>query len=243
MDILQKKQVLFDVDVKSRDELFAKIAELAVQEKFVEQKDVLVKGFQDREDLDSTAFEDGFAIPHARTSDVKKAGAFFVRLKNPIVWDKDGKTVDCAIMLIIPESNGDYLDILSGIATKLMDQKNRELLKTTTDANAVVKLLMEKQQQKESVVAKNKNALKIVGISACATGVVHTYMARDAILKAGEKLNWTVAVETQGQKGQEFALTSQEIEEADAVILAVDIAVDLDRFCWQKKSIKLELKL
>jgi PTS system fructose-specific IIC component len=85
MDILQKKQVLFDVDVKSRDELFAKIAELAVQEKFVEQKDVLVKGFQDREDLDSTAFEDGFAIPHARTSDVKKAGAFFVRLKNPIV--------------------------------------------------------------------------------------------------------------------------------------------------------------
>jgi PTS system fructose-specific IIC component len=234
MDILQKKQVLFEVDVKSRDELFAKIAELAVQEKFVEQKDVLVKGFQDREDLDSTAFEDGFAIPHARTSDVKKAGAFFVRLKNPIVWDKDGKTVDCAIMLIIPESNGDYLDILSGIATKLMDQKNRELLKTTTDANAVVKLLMEKQQQKESVVAKNKNALKIVGISACATGVVHTYMARDAILKAGEKLNWTVAVETQGQKGQEFALTSQEIEEADAVILAVDIAVDLDRFAGKK---------
>lgn len=230
---IKSKYVILDSDISSKEEAFKKVSELALEAKLVDDSTALIKAFEERESLDSTAFDGGFAIPHARSKSVKDTGIFFIRFLKPIKWDSTNKETDCAIFLVVPEGQGDYLDVLSGVATKLLDKKIVDILKKTKDINEIIKVISAKQEVKESNVAGD-NALSVVGISACATGVVHTYMARDAILEAGKKLNWNVNVETQGQKGVEFKLTDEQIEKADAVILAVDITVDLERFAGKK---------
>lgn len=227
---------LDDSDLSTTDDLFIKYAKIAQENFIVDDYKLAVKAFKAREKVSSTAFEDGFAIPHARVSAIKKPAIFFVRSKNKITWESmDGKDTKIAIMLFIPESADNYLDILSSIAQKLMNQDFRNKLKTETNKKIIIKLMTEQQEVKEQIKVKHDQSKPtVVGVSACATGVVHTYMARDALLDAAKKLNWNVIIETQGQKGQEFTLTTNQIADADAVILAVDISVDLERFAGKK---------
>lgn len=243
-DLIKEKYIFLDIDdVSTPEELFVKYAKIAQENLIVDDYKLAVKAFKAREAVSSTAFEDGFAIPHARVKAIKKPAVFFVRSKNKIAWESmDGSETKIAIMLFIPESAENYLDILSSIAQKLMNQDFRSQLKTETKKKAIIKLLTEQEATKEeTVVEHDKNKPTVVGVSACATGVVHTYMARDALLSAAKNLDWNVSIETQGQKGQEHALTDEEIANADAVILATDISVDLDRFAG-KKIFKLGTK-
>lgn len=227
-----EKFVFLDWEIKNKNELFLQIAKIAQKEKIVKVQKDLIQSFTEREELESTAFEDGFAIPHARSKAVTQPAVFFVRFKNAILWDQE-KEIQIAILLLIPEGQGDYLDILSGIATKLVDEKIRQKLKKSNSIEEIANIINEKQEQKQNVVV-GKKALTVIGITACATGVVHTYMARDALLEAGKKLNWNVAIETQGQKGQEFVLTDEQISKADGIIIAADIGIDVERFAGKK---------
>lgn len=244
--LIKEKYIFLDVDdVNTPEDLFVHYSKIAQENLIVDDYKLAVKAFKAREKVSSTAFEDGFAIPHARDKAIKKAAVFFVRSKNKIAWESmDGLDTKIAIMLFIPESENDsYLDILSSIAQKLMNKEFRVQLQNETNKKAIVDLLSQKATTKEEVIKKvvNNENPTVVGVSACATGVVHTYMARDALLAAAKQLDWNVAIETQGQKGQEFALSDAEIAKADAVILATDISVDLDRFA-EKKIYKIGTK-
>lgn len=245
-NLIKEKYIFLDVDdLSTPEDLFVRYAKIAQENLIVDDYKLAVKAFKAREKVSSTAFEDGFAIPHARDKAIKKPAVFFVRSKNKITWESmDGLDTKIAIMLFIPETENDnYLDILSSIAQKLMKKDFRLQLQTETDKKAIIELLSQKAAIKKESVKKvvNKQNPKVVGVSACATGVVHTYMARDALLAAAKQLDWNVAIETQGQKGQEFTLSDAEIAKADAVILATDISVDLDRFA-EKKIYKIGTK-
>ncbi len=126
------------------------------------------------------------------------------------------------------------MELLSLIATKLMDEDFRDLVKNGTKTDITKAINSKDEEKAPTKVAKSNSGLKIVGVSACATGVAHTYMAQKAMQDEGAKLGHIVKVETQGQKGQENTLTEQEIAEADYVIIAADINVELDRFNGKK---------
>lgn len=235
-NIILKSHFLLDIDVKNQTEAFEKIASLAQKLGCIKNSTDLVEGFKNREKESTTGFEEGIAIPHARLKSIKKPAIIFAIFNDPVDWKSiDKSAVKTAIALVIPEENSsvNYIDILSNVARKLLDQSFRDLVKTEKNVQTIIKALFEEKEQVKSNVT-NKAGLKIVGVTACANGVAHTYMARDALLEAANKLNWNVLIETQGQSGQEFALTESEIANADGVILAADITVDMDRFKGKK---------
>ncbi|ATZ18704.1 PTS system, fructose-specific IIA component [Williamsoniiplasma somnilux] len=233
--ILKKDCIFLDVDVKSRDEAFSFIADQALNMKLITNKEALIKGFKNRELEGTTGFEDGFAIPHAKIKEATKPACLIIKLKKAIDWNSmDKKPTQYLFALIIPEGKADeHMSMLSDIATKLMfsDFKNA-IINAKTHLEIIKAFDLEGEKLKP--LKNNEKVIKVVGISACPTGVAHTYMARTALLKAGENLGWSVKIETQGQKGQEFKLTDKEIEEADVVFLAIDITIDKTRFIGKK---------
>lgn len=241
--MIKKEYIFLDVNVSKRDEALMFISKQAVQLKIVAKKDLdnLYQAFLDREKVATTGFQDGFSIPHARIEAIKKPAIIICRYKKDLDWNSlDNKPIKISIVLLIPEKDSSeiHVDILAKVSTGLLDKDFRNTILKSKDENEILNLFNIKLQEKikESTtknIDKNK-AMKIVGISACATGVAHTYMAKESLESAGTNLNYFVKIETQGQKGVEFKLTDNEIQEADAVIIAADIYVELDRFIGKK---------
>ncbi|MCP4336833.1 MAG: PTS transporter subunit EIIA [Mycoplasma sp.] len=230
---------VLNLTCKNRDEVLTEISKDAVENGFASSQAKLVKAFQAREKTGTTGFEDGVAIPHARIPEIKETVVYVARFPKGVDWPAlDGKKTTVAIGLIVKggkDAGNDHMEILSLIATKLMDESFRDLVKNGTKAS-ITKAIEEKEKKSATKTSTNNNSkgLKIVGVSACATGVAHTYMAQKAMQDEGAKLGHMVKVETQGQKGQENKLTDKEIAEADYVIIAADINVELDRFNGKK---------
>lgn len=231
--IINTEYIFLNIDIKSKEELFSHIANNAYKWEIVKSIPELIESFKERETLSSTALGGGFAIPHARNPKIAKPAVFVYRFTKPIVWD-DENEVEVAIVLLVPEGTGTYLDILSGIATKLMSEKNKDFLKKCKNKTEITSFLISEETKSPTKETQNEKSIRVVGVTACATGVVHTYIAREAILDASAKMDWFAEVETQGQKGPEFILSSESIKKADVVILANDIAIDTDRFIGKK---------
>lgn len=148
----------------------------------------------------------------------------------------DGKPTKVAIALIIPEGpdGEEHLAMLSGVAMKLMDEKFKAEMNTAKTPAGIIKAMTTEKEEKEVVEVKGEGVKNIVAITACVTGVAHTYMAEEKLLQAGPEMGYNVRVETQGSKGVGTKLTPAEIDAADVVIIAADVNVDLSRFAGKK---------
>jgi PTS system fructose-specific IIC component len=148
----------------------------------------------------------------------------------------DGKPIKVMIALLIPEDQSStiHMDTLSKVATLLLDDDFRKKMHTLkTEATLFNYLNTKMYEEKEEVIQTGTKGL-IVGVSACATGVAHTFMAKEALETAGIKMGYKIKVETQGQKGVESRLTDEEIAQAETIIIAADIYIDLERFEGKK---------
>ncbi|MGL6125171.1 MAG: PTS fructose transporter subunit IIABC [Metamycoplasmataceae bacterium] len=244
--MLNIKNIFLNLDLAKRDDVFEFISTQAISLNIIAKKDKqnLVDAFIKRENESTTGFEDGFAIPHARISAIKKPAIIVVRSNSDIEWNAmDGKATRIAIALLIPEDQSStlHIDTLSKIATLLLDPKFRKNMHNFKTEEQIFNYLNERIKENKEVVkqSKAKTTGNIVGVSACATGVAHTYMAKQALEDAGMKKGYKVRIETQGQKGIEDKLTDEEISKADAIIIASDIYIDLERF-HGKKLLKLK---
>ncbi|AVN62650.1 PTS fructose transporter subunit IIB [Mesoplasma coleopterae] len=234
-EIFNKNNIFINIDLKTQDEVFKYISKIAFDLGYVSNEKNLIKGFKDREKESTTGFEDGFAIPHARIKDVTKPAVFYIKLKNKINWKSlDGEGTNVVLALLIPDTpTGEvHLEILSSLAVKIMDDKVKKELQNPKTVQNVLDILSEQKEVKKVVQGKGK--VKVVGITACVTGIAHTYMAEEKMLKAGPQIGVSVRIETQGSKGVGTKLTSKEIDEADVVILATDTSVEMERFVGKK---------
>lgn len=144
-NIIGPEQVILDIDAGSQKEVFATIAEIAKKLNFIDKEKKLIKAFKKREKETTTGFGDGFAIPHARTKDIHKAGVFFVRLNNGVEWKAlDGNPVKIAIALIVPidKAADTHLDLLSKIAQKIIKPEVQKTLSTSKDPKQIIKTLI-----------------------------------------------------------------------------------------------------
>jgi len=232
-NIINNKQIILSSTVKTKNDAFKEVAKLAVLNKVVDNENDFYEALQEREKEGSTGFEDGFAIPHGKSPKIKKAAVFFIKYKNSIEWNSlDKKPVKVAIVLAIPENNTEskHIETLSEIATKLLDEEIRSTLKKSTITK---KVIIEKLFPKPNEIKKEKEDSNgyVIGITACAAGVAHTYMAAKAIETYAQKNNFKVKIEKQGANGIEDKLTKWDIENANFMILAVDInPIELERF-------------
>lgn len=184
----------------------------------------------DRETLSPTGFEGGLAIPHGKSTAVKEAGFAIATLKKPLgSWESidPNNQVELIILLAIPESEGGstHLTLLSELVTRLSNEnyKNRLLHSKT---NEELYLNLDKQNDEvDNHKEVNKTGKTLLAITACPAGIAHTYMAAEALVKAGKELGVDVFVEKQGANGIEDRHTQEQLRKADAVIFAVDVAV------------------
>ncbi len=237
--MLKKENIFFQQNLKTRDDVFDFVANEAVNLGVITKtnKQKLINAFIKREEESTTGFEDGFAIPHARIKEVKKPTIIVVRCSKGVEWaSMDGKPIKVMIALLIPEDQSStiHMDTLSKVATLLLDDDFRKKMHTLkTEATLFNYLNTKMYEEKEEVIQTGTKGL-IVGVSACATGVAHTFMAKEALETAGIKMGYKIKVETQGQKGVESRLTDEEIAQAETIIIAADIYIDLERFEGKK---------
>ncbi len=237
--MLEQKNVFLTKDLKTRDEIFDFISNQAISLKIISKtnKTKLIDAFIKRENESTTGFEDGFAIPHARIKEIKTPAIIVVRSSNDVKWDSmDGKPIRVMIALLIPENQSStlHMDTLSKVATLLLDSEFRKNMHTLKTEMELFEYLNKKMYEKKEVIEQSGTNGLIVGVSACATGVAHTFMAKESLENAGIDLGYKIKIETQGQKGVESKLSDEEIEQAETIIIAADIYIDLDRFQGKK---------
>lgn len=193
------------------------------------------KGVLAREEEGTTGIGDGIAIPHAKSAAVKKPGIVAIIVKDGVDYDSlDGQPVHLAFMIAAPADGADlHLTALSKLSTMLMIPGFKDSLLNASSQEEFLNIidrqeqaLEERQTQKE----KSSASYRVLAVTACPTGIAHTFMAAESLEQKGKELGIPVKVETQGADGAKNILTVEEIQAADCIIIAADKNVDLKRF-------------
>ncbi len=233
-NVLKTNNVYLNVDLQSKQDLFKFVAEKLQSAKVLKDSESFLSGLNEREAQSPTGFENGIAIPHVQSDSVTEPTITVVRTTSPI-GDYESIMADNQVKLVfliaVPKNAGsEHLKLLSSLSTKLMDKELIDKL-MVADENEIVNLLTEQEVEKKEIILAGESKGLILAITACATGIAHTYMSAEAIEKAGTKLGYEVKVEKQGASGIEDRITKEDVERATCVIFAHDVALkDLNRF-------------
>ena len=198
-----------------------------------------------REAQSSTGMEEGIAIPHGKTKAVKIPTVAIGISKKGVDYESlDGEPSHLFFMIAAPEnSNDSHIELLSKITTLLLEDDIREALLNAKSKEEVLDILIknaEKDNENSSLNQESNNksdSYQVLAVTACPTGIAHTYMAADALLKKGKELGITIKVETNGSSGVKNELTKDEIKNAKGIIVAADKNVAMERFAGKNVDI------
>ncbi len=230
-EVTSQSLIMTNLDVSSKDEAIKHLIKKLYEAGKIESEEVFYQAIIDREALSPTGMEQGLAIPHGKSNTVKEAGFAVATLSKPLTdWESIDPTnqVDFIFMLAIPEAEAGstHLQLLSELMTRLINPDYLNALKTAPSALELYNRLDEEDEVAEEVVEKAVEYTKtIVAVTACPAGIAHTYMAAEALTKAGNEMGVKVLVEKQGANGIEGRHTVEQLKEADAAIFSVGVAV------------------
>lgn len=236
IDLLSEKSIELNVKAKDKNDIINKMTELMLNTGRIkdlnEYKELVLK----REEEGSTGVGEGIAIPHGKGKCVTEPGLVAMVVPEGVEYNAlDGKPVNLLFMIAAPDTNSNiHLDVLSRLSTMLMDENFKNKLISAKSKKEFLEIINETEQEKFSEETKKENGYEILGITACPTGIAHTYMAAEALENAGKEMGHLVKIETQGQSGVKNKLTKEEIRNAKAIIIAADIDIDLSRFKGKK---------
>jgi 2-O-A-mannosyl-D-glycerate-specific PTS system IIC component len=225
--------IFLNADFKNKEEILNVFIQKLYDEGKITSKEEFYASVMEREGQGATGIGEGLAIPHGKSNAVKEASFVVATLKNEMEWETlDDENVNLVILLAIPKSEqgSTHVDLLAKLTTKLADDDFRdELIKSKTPTEFIEKLNIGEENKSEDVL--DKNAKTIVAVTACPAGIAHTYMAAEALEKAGRKLGVRVKVEKQGAMGIEDRITDEDLNNAVAAVFAVEVAVkEVERF-------------
>ena len=235
-DLLSEKAIELNVKAKDKNDIINKMAELMLKTGRItdvnEYKELVFK----REEEGSTGVGEGIAIPHGKGNCVTEPGLVAMVVPEGVEYNAlDGKPVNLLFMIAAPDTNSNvHLDVLSRLSTMLMDADFKNKLISAKSKKEFLEIINETEKEKFKEETKQGNGYEILGITACPTGIAHTYMAAEALENAGKEMGHLVKIETQGQSGVKNKLTKEEIRNAKAIIIAADIDIDLYRFKGKK---------
>lgn len=235
IDLLKKDAIELNTSVASKNDAIDKL--VALHEKAGNLVDV--NAYKDailaREAQGSTAIGEGIAVPHAKSESVKTPGLSAITVPNGVDYEApDGKNSDILFMIAAPLDGDLHLEILSRLMVMLMEPEFCASLRSAKTADEFLSIIDKKEAEKYPEEPKaevpKKEGYRILAVTACPTGIAHTYMAAEALEKAGEKLGYPLKAETNGSGGAKNILTKKEIEECDGIIIAADKNVEMARF-------------
>lgn len=244
-DLLNKKVMLLDLQATTKEAAIDEMINSLVENGVVTDFDVFKAGIMAREAQTSTGLGDGIAMPHSKNAAVKEATVLFAKSNKGVGYESlDGQPTDLFFMIAAPEgANDTHLAALAELSKYLMQDGFADRLCQVTSADEVIAAFNTGEEEAQAEEAKKAQAVKeaassdkplIVAVTACTTGIAHTYMAEESLIKTGEEMGVNVRVETNGASGVGTPLTAEEISKAVGVIVAADKAVETARFDGKK---------
>ena len=242
-ELLKKEGIALGVKVDSKDAAIDYLIDLHVKSGNITDKAEFKKGILAREESGSTGVGEGIAIPHSKNAAVKQPGLAAMTVPDGVDYDSlDGQPANLFFMIAAPEKGADvHLEVLSRLSMLLMDENFRAELLAAKNADQFLDICSKYEMEKfadelgEATEDKKENApektgYRVLAVTACPTGIAHTFMAAEALEKKGNEMGITIKVETNGSGGVKNRLTAKEIEECDGIIVAADKNVETARF-------------
>lgn len=257
-DLLKPESVIINADIDSKDQAIQKLIDLHDAAGNLSDKQIYTEGILKREEESTTAVGEGIAIPHAKSEAVKKPGLAAMTVPEGIDYGApDGKPSNIIFMIAAPMDGDLHLEVLARLMTLLMDLDLRKRLLDAKSGEEFLDCLNKAEAAKYPDEAGDEDQAeagekagnaessddagsedapdpqqpyRVLAVTACPTGIAHTYMAAEALQQQGEKMGITIKVETNGSGGAKNVLTDEEIAKADGIIVAADKEVAMDRF-------------
>lgn len=236
-DLLRKDVMILDLKATSKEAAIDEMITSLVEHGVVTDFDTFKQGIMNREAQTSTGLGDGIAMPHSKNAAVKEATVLFAKSAAGVDYEAlDGQPTYLFFMIAAPDgANDTHLAALAELSKYLLKDGFADQLRQVTSADEVIATFNAaeednkvKEESKAAPVSDDKPL--IVAVTACTTGIAHTYMAEETLIKQGDEMGVTVRVETNGASGVGNRLTADEIARAKGVIIAADKAVEMARF-------------
>ena len=240
VDLLSKESIMLNGTPKTKSEAIDMLVDLQVKSGKIADKAEYKKGILAREQMSSTAVGEGIAIPHAKSTAVKAPSLAAMTVPSGVDYEAlDEEPSNLLFMIAAPNDGDIHLEVLSRLMTILMDEDFRAKLIAAKNKDEFFKIIDDMEKEKypdepKEAAAESKTGYRVLAVTACPTGIAHTYMAAEALEKAGKKLGITIKVETNGSGGAKNILTKEEIENCDGIIVAADKNVEMARFDGKK---------
>ncbi|WP_368208813.1 fructose-specific PTS transporter subunit EIIC [Aeromonas sp. R4-2] len=223
---------LINLDLKAtrKEEVFTEMARLLASQGKVSDEQAFIKDLWAREELGNTGFEEGVALPHAKSAAVCNPAVAIGISRNGIEYGaEDGKPSHIFFMIASPDGGANHhIEVLAELSGKLIEEGFiAKLLAAKTPADALALLLAKKEEQSAALTTSKGF---IIGVTGCPAGIAHTYLAAESLERAAKELGYEVKVETNGSIGVKNSPTADEIARASAIVVACDKQVDMARF-------------
>src|SRR5574337_1591919 len=233
-DLLQTNATILSLNATNKADAISEMVQKLVDTGYVTDFDTFKDGILAREALTSTGLGEGIAMPHSKNAAVKEAVVLFAKKDGGLDYESlDGQPTDLFFMIAAPDgANDTHLAALAELSKYLMKDGFADSLRTTTTPDQVLATFnaAEAATVEEAVAEINNDEDFVVAVTACTTGIAHTYMAEEALKKQAKELGVEIKVETNGASGIGNKLTAEDIKKAKGVIIAADKAVEMDRF-------------
>ncbi|MFA2564229.1 PTS fructose transporter subunit IIABC [Bacillus wiedmannii] len=235
-ELLKRDTVIMNLTASNKEAVIDELVEKLDGANRLNSKAEFKEAILKRESQSTTGIGEGIAIPHAKTKAVKQPAICFGRSVSGINYESlDGQPAHLFFMIAASEgANNTHLETLSRLSTLLMDEGFRKQLLEAKDEEELLRLFDEKENEKKEedieVAKPEGNEPYVLAVTACPTGIAHTYMAADSLKAKAAELGIAIKVETNGSTGIKNALTKEDIERATAIIVAADKQVEMNRF-------------
>lgn len=227
--LINEQLIALDLKATGKEEVFTEMTRLLVAQGKVSDEQQFIKDLWAREELDNTGFEEGVALPHAKSAAVSTpAVAIGINRAGIDYGAEDGKPSRLFFMIASPAGGANHhIEVLAELSAKLIEEGFIDALLAAKSPAAALALLLEKREE-QAAPAADKGF--IIGVTGCPAGIAHTYLAAESLERAAKELGYEVKVETNGSIGVKNSPTAAEIARASAIVVACDKQVDMARF-------------
>ncbi|WP_346205081.1 fructose-specific PTS transporter subunit EIIC [Aeromonas salmonicida] len=228
--LINEHLINLDLNATSKEEVFSEMARLLVAQGKVSDEQQFIKDLWAREELDNTGFEEGVALPHAKSAAVSTPAVAIGISRSGIEYGaEDGKPSRLFFMIASPAGGANHhIEVLAELSAKLIEEGFIAKLLAAKTSAAALALLLERKEEQTAAPTTSKGF--IIGVTGCPAGIAHTYLAAESLERAARELGYEVKVETNGSIGVKNSPTTAEIARASAIVVACDKQVDMARF-------------
>lgn len=235
-DLLSEKTISIDIKAASKEDVIKQAVKLVSASGAIKDVSVYEKGVFKREEESTTGIGEGIAIPHCKSEVVAKPALAAMVIPEGVDYDAlDGEPVHLLFLIAAPNSEDNvHLDVLARLSEMLMNDEFKNALLAAKSKKEFLEVIDKAEQGKLNEVEEVEKFPKVLAVTACPTGIAHTYMAEQSLKDKAKEMGISIKVETNGSGGAKNILTNEEIEHCEGIIVAADTNVEVDRFAGKR---------